>query len=283
MGAGASAGGAGRHASAMSGRLSRSQQERVAQFCGVTGAAARVAQECLQLCEWRTEAAIDYYYSSGMAAYADRAAAGPRLDRAALGRLYERYAEAGGEAMLAEGVERLCTDLAIDPMDSVLVVLSWHLGAEVMCEYSRAEFEGGLAKLGVDSLEKLRALLPQLRAELGDPSKFRGIYQYAYLFSREKGQKCVHLDVALAMWQLLVPASRWQYMPDWCAFLQEHHKRAVSRDTWNQLYDFMATIKPDFSNYDDTGAWPYLIDDFVEHMRQRAGSSANNGADGMRE
>jgi hypothetical protein len=83
-----------------------------------------------------------------------------------------------------------------------------------MCEYSQKQFEEGMAKLGCDSIEKLRAKLPQLRAELQvnrarlvwhsllagllcwfsdillltlvlqDPSKFRQIYQFAYLFSR---------------------------------------------------------------------------------------------------
>jgi len=30
-------------------------------------------------------------------------------------------------------------------------------------------------------------------------------------------------------------------------------------------------IKPDFSNYDDAGAWPYLMDEFVEYMRKKNG------------
>lgn len=30
-------------------------------------------------------------------------------------------------------------------------------------------------------------------------------------------------------------------------------------------------IKPDFSNFDDSGAWPYLLDEFVEHMKQKNG------------
>lgn len=54
----------------------------------------------------------------------------------------------------------------------------------------------------------------------------------------EKGQKIVQLDVALAMWDLLAPALAWPHMAAWQDFLRTHHKRAVSRDTWNQLYEF---------------------------------------------
>lgn len=45
-------------------------------------------------------------------------------------------------------------------------VCSWHFGAETMCEYSQKEFEEGMASLNCDSLEKLKAKLPSLRAEL---------------------------------------------------------------------------------------------------------------------
>jgi hypothetical protein len=30
-------------------------------------------------------------------------------------------------------------------------------------------------------------------------------------------------------------------------------------------------IKPDFSNFDESGAWPYLVDEFVDHMKQKSG------------
>lgn len=265
----------------MSRSLNKQQKDKVSQFVSITGADQRVAVECLQLGSWNVEAAIDYFYSSGLSSMASLRSGG-RLDRDAIHKLYLRYKDPDSDQILAEGIAKLCEDLGVEPDDIVMLVLSWHFKAAAMYEYSREEFEEGLTKLGVDSLDKLKAKLPSLRAEMDSPDKFRQIYNFAYLFSREKGQKCVHLDVGVAMWQLLVPPSRWQHIGAWCEFLTEHHKRAISRDTWTQLLDFMQNVKPDFSNYDDAGAWPYLLDEFVEQMRAQH-LQASNHSDRMQE
>ena len=71
-----------------------------------------------------------------------------------------------------------------------------------------------------------------------DDQTYREVYNYAYDFSREPGQKCVQLETALAMWQLVFSVRPWKLLPAWCSFLSEHHRRAISKDTWVQLLDF---------------------------------------------
>lgn len=130
-----------------------------------------------------------------------------------------------------------------------------------MCEYTRDEFVGGLSRMGADSLEKLKAKLPEMRRDLDDPIKWREVYNYAFGWAAEKGQKCLQLDVAVGMWQLLFaggPPRQWPHVGAWCEFLQRRHGRAVSRDTWAQLFEFAKGVKPDFSDFDESAAWPYL-------------------------
>lgn len=253
--------------------LTKQQRERINQFVGVTGSSSKVAVECLQLTNWAVEPAIDYYYSSGYLATGQST----RIDRNALHQLFTKYKDPTQDAILAEGIIQLCEDVGVDPEDLVMLVLSYHLNAQSMGEFTRTEFETGMERLGVDSIDKLKAKVPQLRGELKDADAFRQIYNFAYLFSREKGQKCVQLDTALAMWQLLIPKATWRYIDDWCEFLEERHKRAVSKDTWTQLLDFIRNIDDSFGNYDENGAWPYLIDEFVGWQKEKNQSNSGGG------
>jgi DCN1-like protein 1/2 len=54
----------------------------------------------------------------------------------------------------------------------------------------------------------------------------------------------------------------------WIGFLEKRRVRGVTRDTWNLFLDFLLQTKaPDYADYDSDGAWPVLIDEFVEHVR----------------
>lgn len=249
-------------------RLNKQQKDRVSQFRAITGGSDKQAIECLRQAAWSVEGGIDVFYSSGM-----QAAAAP-MDTSGVEKMFDRYKDPGDSSkMMAEGIGHLCDDLGVEPSDIALLVLSYHLSARIMCEYTRDEWVNGLLRLGIDSIDKLKSKLGDMRGELQDTHRFQEVYNYSFQWACEENKKVMGLDTALAMWQLLyADERRWQYIDDWCEFLQEHHKgRTISKDTWAQLFEFARQIKPDFSNYDDAGAWPYLMDEFVEYMKKKNG------------
>ena len=58
--------------------------------------------------------------------------------------------------------------------------------------------------------------------------------------------------------------NKWALVDEWCDFLVAEHNKAITHDTWSQALEFSRSIGPDLQGYDPAGAWPYLIDEFVE-------------------
>lgn len=185
-----------------------------------------------------------------------------------------KYKAPDADAIQADGVSRLCDDLQVDPGDVAMLVLAFHFKAEKMCEFSKAEWTQGLGALGCDSVEKLAAKVPSLRASLADEATFRGVYAYAFAFGLERGAKALVADTALALWGLLLPG-RWGAAEAWLGYCSGvRGMKAVSKDTWMQLLEFSRKFKGgDFSDYDEDGAWPTLIDDFVEQAKGGGGET----------
>ena len=86
------------------------------------------------------------------------------------------------------------------------------------------------------------------------------------------------------MWQLLLK-NKFNDLENWINFarvrlnftikvhkvkhiLKEYTKKAISKDTWSQLLEFAKQDTKDME-YDENGAWPVMIDDFVSWRKSK--------------
>ena len=44
--------------------------------------------------------------------------------------------------------------------------------------------------------------------------------------------------------------------------------RVITRDTWDLFWDLNQQTSGNFSNFEDDGAWPTIIDEFVDFVGQ---------------
>uniref|UniRef100_A0A182WIU5 Defective in cullin neddylation protein n=1 Tax=Anopheles minimus TaxID=112268 RepID=A0A182WIU5_9DIPT len=192
-----------------------------------------------------------------------------------LNKLFESYKDTQEDAILSEGIERLCGDLGYKPDDFAILVLAWRLDASQMCQFTKAEFIQGLQRMNAASIEDIRARLQQIveRLRTDSTEDFKSLYRFTFRFGLEPGHRILSLDMAISLWRLVFTVHTPDILQRWLDFLEQHqHIRGVPKDTWNMFLNFVETC--DIENYDDTEAWPSLFDDFVDYERERTGRIA---------
>ncbi|XP_075975254.1 DCN1-like protein SCCRO4 [Anticarsia gemmatalis] len=173
-----------------------------------------------------------------------------------------------------EGMEKFCEDLGVDPENVVMLVIAYKMGAKQMGYFTQDEWLKGLTELQCDNVHKLQNKLEYLRNLLNDPYIFKAIYRYSYDFARDKDQRSLETGTARALLGVLLP--RWALRPALGEFLQrERRYRVVNRDQWCNILEFSRTVDTSLASYDADGAWPVMLDEFVEWLRaERAGDAA---------
>ncbi|KAL9391770.1 hypothetical protein Peur_015690 [Populus x canadensis] len=119
--------------------------------------------------------------------------------------------------------------------------------------------------------DELLKLMSKLEL-MADFSEFSCFYDFVFFMCRENGQKNITVNKAVTAWKLIL-AGRFRLLNQWCDFVQEYQRHNISEDTWQQVLAFSRCVHENLEGYDPEGAWPVLIDDFVEHMYRVLGSN----------
>nr|CAD7401043.1 unnamed protein product [Timema cristinae]CAD7429539.1 unnamed protein product [Timema monikensis] len=210
---------------------------------------------------------------------------GKEASESKLNTLFEQYKDNNEDAMLADGIERLCADLNVSPDEFKVLVLAWRFNAEQMCRFTRPEFVNGCRALRADSTKAIQARLPEVVAEVAkNPDMFKDLYRFTFRFGldSESGQRILPSEMAVCLWRLVFSVREPAILSRWLFFLDSHpHVRGIPRDTWNMFLNFSEVVGEDLSSYDDTEAWPSLFDDFVEFENDQANQNISKDRDGM--
>lgn len=111
----------------------------------------------------------------------------------------------------------------------------------------------------------------KLRLNLeADFSEFSRFYDFVFFVCRENGQKNITISKAVTAWKIVL-AGRFRLLDHWCNFVENNQRYNISEDTWQQVLAFSRSVHENLEGYDREGAWPVLIDDFVEHMYRMGG------------
>jgi len=179
---------------------------------------------------------------------------------------FNKYKDSDEDSILAEGMEKFCVDLSVDPTEFIVLVLAWKFEASQMCRFTREEFINGCQKMQAHNSKSLKERFPDLLSEAKEKRNFKDLYNFTFSFGLDhtSGQRSLPIDMATPLWDLVFTQNRPEVLEPWFKFLKDSGVRGISRDTWNMFLPFVESILPDLSNYDESEAWPSLFDDFVE-------------------
>ena len=96
------------------------------------------------------------------------------------------------------------------------------------------------------------------------------MHKWVFHFVKGGEQKrSIEKEMAIELLRLLIDSSKYPLINSLLEFLATHKDKGVPRDVWEMTLEFVVATKPDLSNFDENGAWPVIMDEFVAWHRAR--------------
>ena len=132
-----------------------------------------------------------------------------------------------------DGIEKFFSDIGLDLADLEVLVISYYMKADEMGKFTYDQFKKGCTELGVDTLDKWKALVPQMKKSWrSDDALFKKVYSFAFKANREPGKNNVDRETCIALWEMFM-SDKCLFLQKWISFLNEVAKpNIIKEDQW---------------------------------------------------
>jgi hypothetical protein len=185
-------------------------------------------------------------------------------------KLFDKYADENDpESMSIEGIGKFCEELGIDPCTDVrALVIPWRLGAKSRPGYiSREEFENSMRQNKLTTIESIKNIVPALDPGFLERDEFHDFYKFAFKFSLEGTKRILDKELVMELLPIILDDARAPHLKSFIKFLGSSEYKVITKDQWDSFLLFTETTSLDCSDFDENGAWPLLLDDFVCYMK----------------
>lgn len=194
------------------------------------------------------------------------------VDEAAVSAMFDEISDHDDPSFAnMEGISLLCEQLGIDPLEDIRILVLLHkLGANSKpAQILRSEWTSGCQKLQVDSVDKIKMLLPSLDLGFMERAEFRDFFKFCFKFNLEGTHKTLDKDLVIALVDLTlqgrIDKERISTFQSFLKTTEDSSYKRITLDQWLSFLDFSIECV-DFNEYDeDSSAWPVLIDDYVDY------------------
>ncbi|KAM0342986.1 hypothetical protein ACHAPU_009016 [Fusarium lateritium] len=251
------------------------QKVLIAQFVALTGQSERQATRYLKNSGFKLNEAVDAFFSSN----GDTKGPSPLENK--LESSFTDLQDTGDEKdklELESTMSYLQNKLKVNIENAELLVALELVQAPSVGVINRRGYVDGWKVTGVGATHQehaahIRRLVKSLSS---DQALFKKVYRHTFIAGREPDQKALGIETALVYWDILfaAPGIEWKtskhdWLALWKEFLAEKWKNSVNKDMWNMTLEFALKSLSDesLSFWNEDGAWPSVIDNFVEWCR----------------
>ncbi|CAI4046160.1 hypothetical protein SKDZ_12G1730 [Saccharomyces kudriavzevii ZP591] len=253
------------------------EREAIESFTSLTKCDPKVSRKYLRRNHWNINYALNEYYDKEIGSFTDETStpAHPIVYPDELVQVFNQYSN--NSSFDIDSLVKFIEDLGYSLEDLATLCLVDLLGYKNLEEpLKRETFLSTWFMQGCSTLPDMQGCIKRLDVKLHeDLQYYTQVYDYAFRLILDSNRKNIDIDDAIQYWTLffqpVYPVHiESNLLESWFHFLRDEGKTLISKDTWHMLLLFFQqypTIQSIIDGYDETAAWPFIIDEFYEFLQ----------------